>query len=62
MVPVARPLRQIAYFVADARQAAIDRLRRFGSGPSFVLDHVALARSEHSGVAWPLDHSSAYGQ
>ena len=26
------------------------------------MEHVALTRSEHRGIARPLDHSSAYGQ
>jgi hypothetical protein len=56
------PVRQIAYFVDDIRVAAQEHNRRFGSGPYFVIDHVPLARSEHRGVAQPLDHSSAYGQ
>ena len=56
------PLRQVAYFVADVREAAAAHSRRFGSGPFYVVDHVALARSEHRGVHQPLDHSSAYGQ
>ncbi len=56
------PVRQLAYFVADVREAAAEHSRRFGSGPFFVLEHVALARSEYRGIACPLDHSSAYGQ
>jgi hypothetical protein len=56
------PLRQIAYFVADVRAAALKHHRRFGSGPFFVADHIPLRRSLHRGVERPLDHSSAYGQ
>ena len=56
------PVRQIAYFVADLHEAAAAHTRSFGSGPFFVLEHVALTRSEHRGVACPFDHSSAYGQ
>ena len=56
------PVRQIAYFVADIYKAAAAHTRSFGSGPFFVLDHVALTRNEHRGVARPFDHSSAYGQ
>ena len=55
-------VRQLAYFVADVREAAAAHSQCFGSGPFFVLDHVALSRSEHRGVSRPLDHSSAYGQ
>lgn len=56
------PIRQVAYFVADVRAAALEHSRSFGSGPFFVLDHVPLTSSTHRGVARPLDHSSAYGQ
>jgi catechol 2,3-dioxygenase-like lactoylglutathione lyase family enzyme len=42
--------------------AAAAHHRRFGSGPFFVLRHVALASSVHRGVERPFDHSSAYGQ
>ena len=56
------PLRQVAYFVADLAGATAAHTRSFGSGPFFVLEHVALSRSEHRGIACPLDHSSAYGQ
>ena len=59
---VSLPLRQVAYFVSDIRTAAAEHSRRFGSGPFFVIDHVALSRSEHRGVPRALDHSSAYGQ
>ena len=56
------PPRQIAYFVPDIREAALAHHRQFGSGPYFVINHVALSRSEHRGTPRPLDHSSAYGQ
>lgn len=56
------PPRQIAYFVPDIRAAALAHHRRFGSGPFFVIDHVALDRSEYRGRPCPLDHGSAYGQ
>ena len=56
------PVRQIAYFVADLHEAAAAHIASFGSGPFFVFEHVPLTRSEHRGVARPLDHSSAYGQ
>ncbi|WP_324262045.1 VOC family protein [Altererythrobacter sp. H2] len=55
-------MRQLAYAVQDVEAAALAHHRRFGSGPFFVLRHVALARSEHRGVERPFDHSSAYGQ
>ena len=56
------PIRQIAYFVPDIRAAAMDHARAFGSGPYFIAEHIALARSLHRGEERPLDHSSAYGQ
>lgn len=56
------PVRQLAYFVPDIYEAATAHSQRFGSGPFFVLEHVALTRSEHRGVTRPFDHSSAYGQ
>jgi catechol 2,3-dioxygenase-like lactoylglutathione lyase family enzyme len=56
------PVRQIAYFVPDLVEAVGAHSRSFGSGPFFVLNHVALTRNEHRGVARPFDHSSAYGQ
>ena len=55
-------VRQIAYFCADVRDAAVAHHRRFGSGPYFVADNIPLARSVHRGQERPFDHSSAYGQ
>jgi hypothetical protein len=56
------PVRQLAYKVNDLETAAAAHHRAFGSGPFFVLRHVALASSLHRGEARPFDHSSAYGQ
>lgn len=56
------PVRQLAYKVNDLAAAAEAHHRAFGSGPFFVLRHVALASSVHRGTARPFDHSSAYGQ
>jgi len=56
------PVRQVAYYCADVRAAALAHRRAFGSGPFFVADHVPLRRSVHRGVEQPFDHSSAYGQ
>jgi hypothetical protein len=56
------PVRQLAYKVNDLEVAAAAHHRQFGSGPFFVLRHVALASSQHRGVEHPFDHSSAYGQ
>lgn len=62
MARIDLPVRQLAYFVPDVRAAALAHSSAFGSGPFHVLEHIALASSEHRGVARPLDHSSAYGQ
>ena len=56
------PVRQLAYKVNDLEAAAEAHHRQFGSGPFFVLRHVALASSQHRGVERAFDHSSAYGQ
>lgn len=56
------PVRQLAYKVNDLAAAAEAHHRQFGSGPFFVLRHVALSSSQHRGVERPFDHSSAYGQ
>lgn len=55
-------VRQLAYKVNDLEAAAAAHHRQFGSGPFFVLRHVALASSMHRGVERAFDHSSAYGQ
>ena len=55
-------VRQLAYKVNDLAAAADAHHRQFGSGPFFILRHVALASSVHRGTARPFDHSSAYGQ
>lgn len=54
-------VRQLAYKVNDLEAAAAAHHRQFGSGPFFVLRHVALASSHHRGIERPFDHSSAYG-
>ncbi len=55
-------VRQLAYKVNDLEAATTAHHRMFGSGPFFVLRHIALSSSQHRGVARPFDHSSAYGQ
>jgi hypothetical protein len=57
-----RPVRQLAYFCADVREAALAHHRGFGSGPYFVADNIPLAGSVHRGQPHGFDHSSAYGQ
>jgi hypothetical protein len=56
------PVRQLAYKVNDLEAAVAAHHRAFGSGPFFVLRHVALASSMHRGAEQAFDHSSAYGQ
>jgi hypothetical protein len=56
------PIRQIAYFVPDVREAAIAHSKRCGSGPYFVLDNVPLILCQYRGQPGKLDHSCAYGQ
>ena len=62
MTQIDLPVRQIAYFVADVREAARRHHALFGSGPYFVAENIPLARSVHRGIERPLDHTSAYGQ
>jgi hypothetical protein len=56
------PIRQVAYFCSDAREAALRHHQIFGSGPFFLAEHIPLKRSVHRGVERELDHTSAYGQ
>lgn len=56
------PIRQIAYFVPDAQEAALAHHLAFGSGPYFFVRDIPLLWSRHRGVERLLDHSSAYGQ
>ncbi len=56
------PIRQLAYFVPDARAAALRHFELHGSGPYFVAEHIPLRRAAHRGVERTLDHTSAYGQ
>jgi hypothetical protein len=55
-------VRQIAYFVADVREAALRHNAAFRSGPFFVADHIATPVVRYRGAPATLDHSSAYGQ
>ena len=57
-----RPVRQLAYFCADVRAAALAHHLAFGSGPYFVADNIPLASSVHRGQPHRFEHSSAYGQ
>jgi catechol 2,3-dioxygenase-like lactoylglutathione lyase family enzyme len=57
-----RPVRQIAFYVPDARKAATDHAAAFGSGPFFVMEHIPLTLARYRGQPGALDHTSAYGQ
>jgi catechol 2,3-dioxygenase-like lactoylglutathione lyase family enzyme len=57
-----RSVRQVAYFCADVRAAALAHHQAFGSGPYFVAENIPLASSVHRGQPHAFDHSSAYGQ
>jgi len=61
-MPGTQSVRQIAYFVRDARAAARAHAATFGSGPFFIADNIPLRSCLHRGVPVHLDHSSAYGQ
>ncbi len=56
------PVVQVAYFVNDIEQAALEMAATFGAGPFFLLRNIELASSEHRGQPCPFVHSSAYGQ
>ena len=56
------PVRQLAYFVPDIREAALAHHRLYGSGPFFVAEHIPLPLVHYRGREAELDHSSAYGQ
>jgi Glyoxalase/Bleomycin resistance protein/Dioxygenase superfamily len=59
--PGAGPV-QLAYHVSDPARAAVDAAARFGWGPFFLMEHIALEWSRHRGRDVPFDHTSAYGQ
>jgi len=56
------PIRQVAYYVPDARAAALQHAAAFGSGPFFVADHIPLTLARYRGKPGVFDHTSAYGQ
>jgi catechol 2,3-dioxygenase-like lactoylglutathione lyase family enzyme len=53
---------QIAYHVPDPERAAHEFAGKFGWGPFYYFEHIALARCVHRGETASFDHSSAYGQ
>ncbi len=56
-----RPPVQLAYTVSDVESAVPVWVQRFGAGPFFVLEHIALRDVVVRGEASSLDHTSAYG-
>src|ERR1700675_3400532 len=56
------PIRQLAYYVPDARKAAEQHAAVFGSGPYFVMDHIPMCLARYRGQPGVFDHTSAYGQ
>lgn len=56
------PIVQIAYFVDDAREAALRMSATMGAGPFYVIDRIELAWGELRGEPCPFVHTSAYGQ
>ena len=56
------PIVQIAYFVTNAEQAAKRMAARYGAGPFFLVERIALAWGEHRGAPQQFLHTSAYGQ
>lgn len=61
-MPARQSIKQIAYFVENAEQAARQHHQLFGSGPYFLLENIPLAVCQHRGLPAELDHTSAYGQ
>ncbi len=56
------PIRQVAFYVPDAREAAKAHAAAFGSGPYYVADHIPLTMARYRGQPGVFDHTSAYGQ
>jgi Glyoxalase/Bleomycin resistance protein/Dioxygenase superfamily len=56
-----QPVRQIAYYVNDVREAALRHSALFASGPFFAIDYPALPVL-HRGKSAFFEHSAAIGQ
>lgn len=56
------PIMQIAFVVPDAKAAAAEHSRRYGSGPFFAVEHYKFYVHRYRGVDSPLDVTSVYGQ
>ena len=52
---------QIAYFVPDIREAALQHYRLFGSGPYYVAESINFSECEHRGKKTEWDQSSSFG-
>lgn len=52
---------QIAYFVPDVREAALEHHRLYGSGPFYVAEHIQFDVCEYRGAASTWDQSSSFG-
>lgn len=57
-----RPVVQMAYHVPSLERAAVDAAARFGWGPFFIAEHVALRHCRYRGRESVFFHSCAYGQ
>ena len=55
------PVRQVAYYVPDVREAAKAHSANFGSGPFFVAEHIPISLCRYRGKPGVFDHTSAYG-
>jgi hypothetical protein len=55
------PVVQLAYIVDDPADAAAQWAERFGAGPFFLAEHIAVTDVVHRGVPSAFDHTSAYG-
>jgi len=53
-----RPIRQVAYYVPDARKAAEQHAAAFGSGPYFVMDHIPMCLARYVQLTSGVDHPS----
>ena len=56
-----QPIRQIAYYVKDIRQAVERHHKLFGSGPFFLLEDLRLTVN-YRGRDLEIGHSAAFGQ
>lgn len=57
-----QPVRQIAYFVPDIREAARRHSALFGSGPFFIIESLQLDNAIYRGGPGDVDHSAALAQ